>query len=75
MMMRDEAPPVAVQNGVKVTAKHRNPVARSPLLRKGGVHRKSRSAERMKSRQALREETGDSGKTPRDDGAGQGRVS
>ena len=36
--------------------KPRNPVARSPLLRKGGVHRKSRSAERMKSKRELKEE-------------------
>lgn len=36
--------------------KPRNPVARSPLLRKGGVHRKSRSAERMKSKRKLKEE-------------------
>ena len=74
MIMRHEAPPVAVQNGAEVTAKPRNPVARSPLLRKGGAHRKSRSAERMKSRQALREDADDSGRTPRDDGAGQDPV-
>jgi len=36
--------------------KPRNPVARSPLLRKGGAHRKSKSSERMKSNEALRKE-------------------
>ncbi|MYF69994.1 MAG: hypothetical protein F4181_08525 [Proteobacteria bacterium] len=36
--------------------KPRNPVARSPLLRKGGVHRKSRSAERSRSKRELKEE-------------------
>jgi hypothetical protein len=34
----------------------RNPVARATLLRKGGVHQKSKSAERHKNRQALRRE-------------------
>jgi hypothetical protein len=33
-----------------------NPVARSPLLRKGGVHQRSRSGERRLQRQALVEE-------------------
>lgn len=36
--------------------KTRNPVARSPLLRKGGAHRKTRSGERMQSKKVLREE-------------------
>ena len=36
--------------------KPRNPVARSPLLRKGGVHRKSRSSERMRSKRELKDE-------------------
>ena len=36
--------------------KPRNPVARSPLLRKGGAHRKTRSGERMQSKKLLREE-------------------
>jgi len=31
----------------------RNPVARSPLLRRGGVHEKSKTAKRQQSRQAL----------------------
>jgi len=31
----------------------RNPVARSPLLRKGGPHQRSRSGERRQLRQAL----------------------
>ena len=39
-----------------MASKPRNPVARAPLLRKGGVHRKSRSAERMKSKRELKEE-------------------
>lgn len=32
----------------------RNPVARSPLLRKGGVHEKSKTAKRQQNRGALR---------------------
>lgn len=36
--------------------KSRNPVARSPLLRKGGAHERSKSSERMKSRKELRKE-------------------
>ena len=48
--------------------KPRNPVARSPLLRKGGAHRKVRSGERMRSKKALREEAGHSAeKTPNKD--------
>ena len=39
-----------------MATKPRNPVARSPLLRKGGVHGKSRSGERMKTKNALRRE-------------------
>ena len=34
--------------------KVRNPVARSPLLRKGGAHGKSRGAQRRKANVALR---------------------
>jgi len=34
-----------------------NPVARSPLLRKGGVHQQARSGRRFKDKQALRRET------------------
>jgi hypothetical protein len=30
-----------------------NPVARSPLLRKGGVHQRSRSGERQRDKRAL----------------------
>jgi hypothetical protein len=41
----------AKQQGV---AKPRNPVARSPLLRKGGVHQKSRGALRREANVALR---------------------
>ena len=36
--------------------KHRNPVAAAPILRKGGAHQKSRSAERTQSRTQLRRE-------------------
>ena len=39
-----------------MATKPRNPVARSPLLRKGGAHAKSRSGERMKTKNALRRE-------------------
>lgn len=46
----------AVQSVSKMTSKPRNPVARSPLLRKGGAHRKSRSAERMRSKRELKDE-------------------
>lgn len=34
--------------------KPRNPVARSPLLRKGGVHEKSRGARRREEKMAIR---------------------
>jgi hypothetical protein len=35
-------------------AKSRNPVARSPLMRKGGAHGKTRAAERREANVALR---------------------
>ncbi len=41
------------------TLKPRNPVARSPLLRKGGAHQTSPSAKRQQSRDALRDEAQD----------------
>lgn len=34
-------------------SKPRNPVARSPLLRKGGPHEKTRSAQRQEQKRAL----------------------
>lgn len=34
----------------------RNPVARAPILRKGGVHDKARSGERQRARQRLTRE-------------------
>jgi hypothetical protein len=37
-----------------VTIKPRNPVARSPLLRKGGAHQKSEQALRKQANDALR---------------------
>lgn len=37
----------------------RNPVARSPLLRRGGVHEKSVSAKRQQQRQVTRTLTDD----------------
>ena len=43
-----------------VAKKPRNPIARSPLLRKGGAHKKSKSGERMKSRDELRKEVDES---------------
>ena len=52
-------PPGAVQTVSIMARKPRNPVARSPLLRKGGVHRKPRSAERMQSKRELKEEAED----------------
>lgn len=36
--------------------KHRNPIATAPILRKGGVHGKSRSAERIEAHKALQKE-------------------
>ncbi len=33
----------------------RNPVARSPLMRRGGVHQRSRTSERQSSRAQLRD--------------------
>lgn len=39
-----------------VVKKTRNPVARSPLLRKGGRHDKSNSAKRTKEKKTLRSE-------------------
>jgi len=36
--------------------KPRNPVARSPLMKKGGVHEKSRSAERQREKDAVQSE-------------------
>lgn len=35
----------------------RNPVANAPILRKGGAHQKSKTAERVKARSQLRRET------------------
>lgn len=40
----------------KPTAKPRNPVARSPLLKKGGSHEKSRKSKRQAARARLRRE-------------------
>ena len=34
--------------------KRRNPVANSPIMRKGGVHEKSRSGERQQGKQSLK---------------------
>ena len=38
------------------SARPRNPVARSPLMRKGGVHQRSRSSKRFRDKQDLRRE-------------------
>ena len=56
MMVGAMPPSGAVQTVSTMARKPRNPVARSPLLRKGGAHRKSRSAERMKSKRELKDE-------------------
>ena len=56
MMASAIPPPVAVQTASTMARKPRNPVARSPLLRKGGAHRKSKSAERMRSKRELKQE-------------------
>jgi hypothetical protein len=37
----------------------RNPVAAAPILRKGGVHEKSKTAERAKARCQLRRDAAD----------------
>ena len=39
--------------------KPRNLAARTPLMRKGGVHQKSKSSERRKAKQQLRREVQD----------------
>ena len=70
MMAGDTPPPNAVAMVSEMASKPRNPVARSPLLRKGGVHRKSRSAERMQSRRNLKDEVEDTMDRPPDRGAG-----
>lgn len=36
--------------------KPRNPVARSPLMKKGGVHQKSRSGQRQQERDVVQSE-------------------
>lgn len=36
--------------------KPRNPVARSPLMKKGGVHEKSRTAKRQREKDAVQSE-------------------
>ena len=59
MMPSAKSPPGAVRTVSIMARKPRNPVARSPLLRKGGAHRKSRSAERMRSKRELKEEAED----------------
>lgn len=43
-------------NNLPKLMKHRNPVAAAPLLRKGGVHQKSQSAQRTQARTQLRRE-------------------
>lgn len=39
--------------------KRRNPVAKSPLLRKGGVHRRGKSAQRSLRKHALKLQLGE----------------
>lgn len=36
------------------TFKRKNPLVRAPIMRKGGVHEKTRSAKRQKAKRALR---------------------
>jgi hypothetical protein len=43
-----------MSNMLKNTVVPRNPVARSPLLRKGGVHEKTATAKRQQCRDAIR---------------------
>ncbi len=40
-----------------IRRQRRNPVAGAPILRKGGAHQKSKTAERVKARSQLRHET------------------
>jgi len=42
----------------RTAVRGRNPVARSPLMRKGGVHQRSKSSKRFRDKQDLRRETG-----------------
>ena len=39
--------------------KRKNPLAKSPLLKKGGVHERSKSAERTKKKRELKRELKD----------------
>ena len=48
---------MAIKN--RGTVVPRNPVARSPLMRKGGVHEKSKTAKRRESSQALKSQLED----------------
>ena len=41
----------------RTPARVRNPVARSPLMRKGGVHQRAKSSKRFSDKQQLRRET------------------
>ena len=50
--------------------KPRNPVARSPLLSKGGAHKKSKSGQRMRSKDELRKEADRPDNKPEDTGDG-----
>jgi hypothetical protein len=43
----------------KKKSTRRNPVANAPILRKGGVHAKSRKAERKVGKQKLKDELAD----------------
>ena len=48
---------MAIKN--RGTVVPRNPVARSPLMRKGGVHEKSKTAKRRENNQALKSQLED----------------
>ena len=48
---------MAIKN--RGTVVPRNPVARSPLMKKGGVHEKSKTAKRRESSQALKSQLED----------------
>jgi len=43
-------------SGGMMKDKPRNPVARSPLMKKGGVHQKSRTSERQREKDAVQSE-------------------
>jgi len=48
-----------ITNTGSITTVPRNPVVRSPLLRKGGVHQETKTSQRRGARQALNQQLED----------------